>query len=309
MTIFQIPNNVKSMHDIILWSESLFKQSELYFGHGTDNALDEAAYLISYCADKAINFSDDDLSYCLSKTQRERVEDVLALRINNKLPAAYITKKAYFFGLEFEVNESVLVPRSPIAELIAEQFFPWFDLESHLKNTQSLKILDMCTGSGCIGIACAVAFENAIVDLVDVSESALEIANRNIVKHSLSQRVTAIQSDMFCDLKEKKYDIIVSNPPYVTQDEIDCLPDEYHKEPSLGLYANQAGLQFAIAILKNAKKYLSKNGIVVVEVGNSTEALQQYYPDIAFTWLEFEMGGEGVFMLDAAQINQYHSQF
>jgi len=309
MISFQIPDNVTSMHEIILWSESLFKQSELYFGHGTDNALDEAAYLISYCADKPIDFLDDDLSYCLSKTQREKVEDVLALRINNKLPAAYITKRAYFFGLEFEVNENVLVPRSPIAELIAEQFFPWFDIESHIKNTKSLNILDMCTGSGCIGIACAVAFENAIVDLADVSEPALEIANRNIVKHSLSQRVTAIQSDMFCDLKEKQYDIIVSNPPYVTQEEIDCLPDEYHKEPSLGLYADQAGLQFAITILKNAKKYLSENGIIVVEVGDSAEALQQYYPDIAFTWLEFEMGGEGVFMLDAAQINQYHSQF
>ncbi len=309
MSMFQIPENVNSMHDVILWAQDLFKQSDIFFGHGTDNALDEAAYLVSFCAKKAVDFSDDDLDYCLTTTQRKKLQQVLALRIKDKLPAAYITHKAYFSGLEFEVNGDVLIPRSPIAELIGEKFFPWFDYQAERKQNEPIKILDMCTGCGCIAIACATVFETAMVDAVDISEEALQVANRNILKHGLSDRVSAIQSDMFQDLAEKKYDIIVSNPPYVTQTEIDALPAEYHQEPSLGLFADKDGLQFAISILRNAQKFLNANGIVIVEVGNSAKALQAYYHDIAFTWLEFEMGGEGVFMLDAAQIRQYHSQF
>lgn len=309
MTSFDIPDNITSMREIILWATELFKNNNLYFGHGTDNALDEAAYLISYCADKPVNFTDDDLTYTLTAEQRAKVAIVLQQRVEKKLPAAYITNTAYFFGLEFEVNENVLVPRSPIAELIGEEFFPWFDINSHRKKNSTLKILDMCTGSACIAIACATAFEEAVVDAVDISTAALDVAQRNIKKHKMEQRVKTIQSDMFKNLPEKKYDIIVSNPPYVTQAEIDDLPDEYHREPSLGLYADKNGLQFAIDILKNASKYLNEKGIVVIEVGNSAEALQNYYPKIPFTWLEFEMGGEGVFVLDAAQIRQYHSQF
>ena len=308
MTSFDIPDNITSMREIILWATELFKNNDLYFGHGTDNALDEAAYLISYCADKPVNFTDDDLTYKLTNEQRAKVAMVLQQRIEKKLPAAYITNTAYFFGLEFEVNEKVLVPRSPIAELIADEFSPWFDITSHRKINNPLKILDMCTGSACIAIACATAFEDAVVDAVDISTDALEVAQRNIIKHKLEHRVKAIQSDMFSNLPQEKYDIIVSNPPYVTQAEIDDLPDEYHQEPSLGLYADKNGLQFAIDILKNASKYLNEKGIVVIEVGNSAEALQNYYPEIAFTWIEFEMGGEGVFVLDAAQIRQYHSQ-
>lgn len=297
------------MHEIILWAEKLFIQNNIYFGHGTDNALDESAYLISYCSDKPINFTDDDLTYLLSEKQRARVGEVVQERIEKRLPAAYITKRAYFFGLEFEVNESVLVPRSPIAELIAEEFSPWFDLNNHMKKKRQLNILDMCSGSGCIAIACATVFDSAVVDAVDISPDALAIARRNIATHSLEQRVTAIESDMFENLPDEKYDIIVSNPPYVTQQEIDELPEEYHQEPSLGLFAAENGLEFAITLLKKAKDYLNDEGILVVEVGNSAEALQNYYPDVPFTWLEFEMGGEGVFTLDAAQINQHYSKF
>lgn len=297
------------MHDIILWVENEFKKSDIYFGHGTDNALDEAAYLVSYCADKPINFNDDDLQYCLTSTQRKKVIEVIEQRITKKLPAAYITNKAYFFGLEFEVDESVLIPRSPIAELIGEHFSPWFHYDLLSSKNKVLNILDMCTGSGCIAIACATAFDSAMVDAVDISEAALNIAKKNIAKYSLEQRVAAIQSDMFDSLACKKYDIIVSNPPYVTQAEIDGLPDEYHSEPEIGLFADKDGLQFAITLLQNAQRYLTETGILVVEVGNSAEALQRYYPNIEFTWLEFEMGGNGVFMLDAAQIKQYHSQF
>lgn len=309
MTSFNVPSDVKTMHEIILWAEDLFKNNNLYYGHGTDNALDEAAYLISYCAEKPIDFSDDDLKYQLTQNQRLNVTKVLQQRIKERLPAAYITKRAYFFGLEFEVNENVLIPRSPIAELISEGFFPWFDLAKHGKKNTPLNILDMCTGSGCIAIACAKAIENSQVDAVDVSTEALEVAGKNIVKHGMEKRVCAIQSDMFNNLPQKKYDIIVSNPPYVTQTEIDGLPDEYHQEPSLGLFADGNGLEFAITILRKAKDYLNDEGIVVIEVGNSAEALQNHYPNIPFTWLEFEMGGEGVFVLDAKQINQYHSQF
>lgn len=313
MSSFTIPVNITSMHDIILWAEDELKKNDVYFGHGTNNALDEAAYLISYCAQKPINFTDEDLAYSLTTTQRTKVAVVLQQRIEEKLPSAYITNKAYFFGLEFEVNENVLVPRSPIAELIAEEFFPWLDINSHKKKHESLNILDMCTGSGCIAIACATVFDDVdivtSVDAVDISAEALEVANRNIKKHKMDGRVNAIQSNMFNNVPLKKYDIIVSNPPYVTQEEIDDLPAEYHQEPSLGLFAAESGLEFAITILKKAKDYLSDEGIVVIEVGNSAETLQNYYPKIPFTWIEFEMGGEGVFVLDAQQINQYHSQF
>jgi len=304
---FSIPENIISLHEIILWAEDLFKKNNLYFGHGTDNALDEAAYLISYCAAKPIDFNKDDLVYVLTEKQRDNVSNVLQQRITNKVPAAYITHKAYFLGLEFEVNESVLIPRSPIAELIAEQFSPWFDY-AQWENTP-LNILDMCTGSGCIAIACAMVFDKAKVDAVEISEKALYVANINIKKHQLTERVVAIQSDMFTHLPKKKYDIIVSNPPYVTQEEIDQLPDEYHQEPSLGLYAANKGLQFAIIILQQAFYYLTENGFVVVEVGNSAPVLQELFPKIPFTWLEFEMGGDGVFLLDGKWIKQYHAQF
>ena len=315
MKMFSIPVQCKSLHDIIVWVEQLFQKNNLYFGHGTDNALDEAAWLIAYCADKPVDFTDNDLGYVLTPEQREKVTAVLHQRIIDKQPAAYITGTAYFFGLEFTVNEHVLIPRSPVAELIAEHFSPWFDYTGWLnKSSQSetnkpLAILDMCTGSGCIAIACATVFKNANVDAVDISEPALQVANINIKKHNLTSRVNAICSDMFEALPQKRYDIIVSNPPYVTQSEIDQLPDEYHKEPESGLFAANKGLQFAITILQQAFYYLADDGIVVIEVGNSAQTLQQYFPDIPVTWLEFESGGDGVFVLDATQIRQYHAQF
>lgn len=311
MSLFCIPAQITTLREVIVWTEELFKKNNLYFGHGTDNALDEAAYLISYCAEKPVDFNDNDLTYILTAKQREKVEKVLCQRIVDKVPAAYITGTAYFFGLAFEVNENVLIPRSPIAELIGEQFSPWFDYAGWLRNNKKspLNILDMCTGSGCIAIACATAIENSVVDAVDISEQALQVTNINISKHDLGKRVRAIHSDMFENLPQKKYDIIVSNPPYVTQEEIDQLPDEYHKEPGLGLHAANNGLQFAITILQQAFYYLADNGIIVIEVGNSAQALQALFAEIPFTWLEFEMGGEGVFVLDAVQIRQYHAQF
>ncbi len=310
MNRYVIPDSAKSLREIILWAEKILDKQDIYFGHGTDNALDEAAYLISYCADLPADFGDDKLEIILSDKQRLKVADAMFERIENKIPVAYITGKAWFFGLEFEVNEHVLVPRSPLAELIAEHFSPWFDNELWAtRNDRPLDILDMCTGSGCIAIACATAFENASVDAVDISPEALKIAEKNIAKHNLQTRVHAICSDMFSDLAQKKYDIIISNPPYVSREEINALPDEYHKEPDMGLFADNNGLQFAITLLKNASKFLSDEGIIVIEVGNSEQALQKYYPDIAFTWLEFERGGQGVLLLDAAQIRQYQEKF
>ncbi len=310
MSSFDIPDEQLTLRDVIIWAEDLFKKNNLYFGHGTDNALDEAAYLLSYCAEKPVDFNDNDLTYVLTGKQREKAKKVLEQRIVDKIPAAYITGTAYFFGLAFEVNDNVLIPRSPIAELIGEQFFPWFDYAewSNKNKNNTLNILDMCTGSGCIAIACAMAFEHAQVDAVDISSLALDVANRNINKHDISERITTHQSDMFVSLPQKKYNIIVSNPPYVTQNEIDHLPDEYHKEPSLGLYAANKGLQFAVTLLQQAFYYLADDGLIVIEVGNSAQALQTLFPQVPFTWLEFEMGGEGVFVLDATQIRQYHAQ-
>ena len=201
------------------------------------------------------------------------------------------------------MNENVLVPRSPVAELIEDHFQPWID-EGKINN-----ILELGTGSGCIAIACALHLQQAQVDAGDIDSSALEVARINVEKHGLQQRVSLYQSDLFMDLPQKKYDIIISNPPYVGQAEFDALPAEYAHEPALGLVAGSDGLDCVRVILKEASHYLQPHGILVVEVGNSQQAVEQAYPDVPFTWLDFEHGGEGVFLLDASQLSEYQDKF
>lgn len=273
----------------------MFNRAELFFGHGTDNAWDEAAVLVLWAIaqpwERLTLISD-----CrLTDDEKNVITYLFNQRIELRVPAAYLTGEAWFAGLQFKVTPDVLVPRSPIAELLAVGFEPWL-------TTYPTKILDMCTGSGCIGIACASYFDDAFVDLVDISTAALAVAEENIAKHDLGDRVRVIESDGFSALGRERYDLIVSNPPYVDAADLASMPAEYHAEPELGLASGHDGLDFTRTMLKEASKRLNPGGLLVVEVGNSWEALEEAYPEISFLWPEFENGGHGVFVLTQEQL-------
>ena len=291
------------MRELILWGEQQLNDSDVYFGHGTDNALDEAAYLMAHARKIAPDFSDDILGEQLTETELQSYQSLIKQRIEKKIPAAYLTHEGWFAGLPFYIDERVLVPRSPIAELIFDGFSPWIDIEN--VNTA----LDLCTGSGCIGIAIAKHFPHIQVDISDLSNDALEVANKNILQHQLDDRVKAYQSDLFSDLPGKQYDLIVSNPPYVDAEDMATLPDEYRHEPEMGLTAGEQGLDLVIPMLQQAPQFLRPGGILVIEVGNSEAALQERFPNVPFTWLEFEYGGHGVFLLDYDQLMKYQEEF
>ena len=276
---------------LIDWAEQQFVRSDLFFGHGADNALDEAAYLVLGALDLPFDLSREQLSVEVSTTDQERIRKLVDERISSRKPTAYLLNKAWFAGLPFYVDERVLVPRSPIAEVIRDRFSPW------IKAPDVTRILDLGTGSGCIAIACALAFPAAIVDATDISPDALQVALINCERHGLGQRVNLVESDLFSGLNDSRYDIIVCNPPYVTDGEMAALPAEYRHEPSLALAAGATGLDVVDRILLNAHKHLTPHGIMVVEVGNGRAALEAKYPRTPFIWLDFEHGGEGVFVI------------
>lgn len=296
-------SEVKSLRDMIRFGASEFDNAALYYGHGTDNALDEAAYLAFFVLKETPDYSDERLDLDLSKENIDKINAFFQKRIKTRQPAAYLTHESWFAGLPFYVNENVLVPRSPIAELIEEKFQPWVQPE------KINSILDLCTGSGCIAIACAMAFPNAKVDAADISKAAIEVAEINKAKHQLEARLNIIESDLFSNLQGKRYDLIVSNPPYVDAEDMANLPDEYTHEPELGLTAGDDGLELVIPMLRDAKHHLNPNGVLIIEVGNSEEALAERFPEVPFMWLSFEYGGEGVFMLDASEVEKYHDVF
>ncbi len=263
----------------------------MYYGHGTDNAQDEAWYLV--CGALRLPFDLDGrlLDGVLIQSERDKLLTLLERRVQERVPVAYLLGEAWFAGLPFNVDERVLVPRSPIAELIEHEFQPW------LGSAEPRRILDLCTGSGCIGIACAFAFPNAQVVLSDISSDALVVARSNIARHNLADRVSATASDLFAAIEGQKFDLIVSNPPYVDAADLAAMPAEFHSEPPLGLGSGDDGLDITCRILAQAADYLNDNGLLVVEVDNSGAALDQRYPQLALTWVEFEQGGHGVFVI------------
>lgn len=263
----------------------------LFYGHGTDNPRDDAAALIFHALQ--LDHGDAPAIYGrpVSERERKKVEELFRRRILERIPAVYLTHQTWFAGLEFYVDERVLIPRSPIAELIEQRFAPWIDAR------KVRRIVDIGTGSGCIAVACAKAFPRAKVTALDISTPALTVARRNIRHHKLLKRVQALKSNYFSAVKGERYDIIVSNPPYVGTSEMKALPKEYRHEPKLALAAGPEGLDAVDVILREVSQHLNPGGILVVEVGNTQQAVEQRYPLLPFTWLEFERGGGGVFVL------------
>ena len=266
----QIITELATIQDYIRWASSLFVQEGLFFGHGTGNAHDEAVALVLYSLYQPYDLPITSFSSALTHSERQRLIERIEQRINERKPLAYMTNEMRFAGLSFFVDERVLVPRSPIAELIEQQFNPWLDPE------QVHTILDLCTGSACIACACAYAFPDAEVDAVDISGDAVEVSTINRQKHQLQERLQLINTDLFTGI-DSRYDLIVSNPPYVSAQELNQLPDEYHAEPRLGFAGGISGLDIVIRILAEAEQYLKQQGIVVVEVGSSSETLQQTF--------------------------------
>ncbi|MGF1547937.1 MAG: 50S ribosomal protein L3 N(5)-glutamine methyltransferase [Thiotrichales bacterium] len=289
---------LRTLRDCIRWGASRFAEAGLSYGHGTDNAIDEAAYLVLNALALPPDLNGIYHNCRLTRGEREAVIERLVERIETRKPGAYLTGEAWFMGLRFHVNEAVLIPRSPIAELIERRFEPW------VQPDLAAQILDLCTGSGCIGIACAYAFPDATITLSDVSEAALAVARENIALHHLEDRVSALRSDVFDTLPPQRYDLIVANPPYVNAPDMAALSEEFRHEPELGLAAGADGLDIVRRILGDASRYLTPDGILVVEVGNSAEALVEAYPELPFLWLEFERGGHGVFLLTAESLRE-----
>jgi len=300
----EIANDLVTLRDLIRWGTSQFNAAELCFAQGMPTAIDEAVYLCLSALHLPPDFSVDYFDCVLTMEERLNVLNLFQQRIERHKPAAYITNEAWFCGMSFYVDERVLIPRSPIAELIQQQFTPWVDY------TQVRNILDLCTGSGCIALACAEAFEDAHVDASDVSADALAVAEVNRENFALQDRVSLINSDLFTAIPDKRYDIIVSNPPYVSVQEVADLPVEFGFEPGeLALSAGEQGMDIVLQMLQQARKYLSEDGVLIVEVGYSQASLQQALPDVPFFWVDFESGGEGVFLLTAKQLDECQSYF
>ncbi|MDG4559799.1 MAG: 50S ribosomal protein L3 N(5)-glutamine methyltransferase [Candidatus Competibacter sp.] len=294
-----LSSHLHTIRDLIRWGASRMNEAGLHFGHGTDNAIDEAAALVLHALHLPPDLHAEYFQSHLTPAEKQAVLLLLKRRVAERKPAAYLTQRAWFMGLPFYVDERALVPRSPLAELIERHFAPW------LPDSRAVGgILDLGTGSGCIGLACAYAFPDARVDLADISAEALEVARRNVAEHGLEDQVEVIQSDLFSALKGRRYDLIISNPPYVGLEELDSLPAEYQHEPRLGLAAGAEGLDVVMEILHQAADYLSRDGLLIVEVGNAQYALCAALPDVPFTWLEFEHGGQGVFLLNASQLRR-----
>lgn len=304
MSEHTIISQLNTVEDFTRWAASEFNRADLYFGHGTDNAWDEAKVIVMYGLSLPQYLFENIKSCQVTNEEKQYLLELLTKRIEEQVPAAYITNQAMFAGLSFYVDESVLVPRSPIAELIEKKFSP------HIKSEIPPKrILDLCTGSGCIAIACAYAFPEAEIDALDLSVEAINVAQINIEGHGLTEQVIPIQSDVFSSVDQHKYDLIVTNPPYVDQEDVDSLPVEYTHEPEMGLGCGHDGLDIVREILAKANDHLTEDGLLICEVGNSQIHVEAVYPEVPFEWLTFEHGGHGIFLLTKAQLEEFTPLF
>ena len=286
-----------SVRDFIRYAVSRFNAAKLFFGHGSDNAWDEAVYLTLHTLNLPLDRLEPFLDARLLPHERERLLDVFRRRCEDRLPAAYLTNEAWLGEHRFYVDDRVIVPRSFIAELLEEQLTPWIDDPWAVESA-----LDLCTGSGCLAILTALAFPNAEVDAVDLSQDALSVAERNVADYQLQDRVSLVHSDAFTALAGKRYNLIISNPPYVNAESVAALPPEYLHEPELALGSGEDGLDFTRIILAEAKKHLTEDGVLVVEIGHNRDELEAAYPTLPFTWLDTQAGDEYVFMLRAEDL-------
>jgi len=291
-----LTQTLTTLKDYIRWGSSEFYRKKLDFGHGFASALDEAVYLVLHALSLPHDWPVEYFDAVLADYEREQVLNLLMKRVYTRKPAAYLTHEAWFCDLPFYVDERVLVPRSPIAELINDQFEPW------LVAGNVHTVLDLCTGSGCIAIACQYVFPEARVVASDLSEDALEVAKINRTQHGLDEHLKLYQSDLFENIPPQKFDLIVSNPPYVDAEDMAALSDEFKAEPAMGLAAGQDGLEIVERILQQAADYLSDDGLLVVEVGNSQAAMMHKHPELTLSWIEFEHGGSGVFCVSAQDL-------
>ncbi|WP_028388297.1 50S ribosomal protein L3 N(5)-glutamine methyltransferase [Legionella fairfieldensis] len=294
-----LTRNFETIVDFLRFGLTEAQKANLYYGHGTDNAWDDMLALILGSLSLPLELDPLFLQSRLTDFEKQQLASRLSQRILERIPVPYITNQAYFCELPFYVDERVLIPRSPFAELIKQQFSPW------LEANKVERVLDLCTGSGCIAIACSYAFPEALIDAVDISPAALEVAAMNRERHGLQDLLTLIESDCWDKVPKVRYDLIVSNPPYVGREEMQTLPAEYHHEPVLALETGNNGLALVEKILAKAADYLTEQGLLVVEVGNSEDALIEAYPDVPFMWLDFENGGQGVFLLTFEQLKTH----
>jgi len=292
----EIVKHLTTIRDYMRWTVGRFNQSQIFCGHGTDNYWDEAVALIFHLLHLPHDTDERVLDASLTPPERDLIVRLVETRCQDKIPVAYLTGEAWFAGLCFKVDERVLIPRSPIAELIVNEFQPWVTTPVH-------KVLDLCTGSGCIGLAC-VAHMGVHASLADISADALEIARQNATIHGLSDHTRLIQTDLFDNIDDS-FDLIVTNPPYVDADDLATMPLEYHHEPKLGLAAGEDGLVFAKEILAKAAGFLNDGGSLVMEVGNSWRTLENTYPNVPFTWIEFGRGGHGVCIFTKSELQRY----
>lgn len=283
---------LRSVRDYLRFSVSRFNQAELFFGHGSNDAYDEAAYLILHTLHLPLDRLEPFLDARLTELECNEVLHIIQRRVEQRVPAAYLTRQAFLGEFSFYVDERVIVPRSFIAELLREQLNPWIAEPDTVRN-----VLDLCTGSGCLAILAAHAFPNAEVDAVDLSSAALAVAERNVNDYHLQNQVHLIESDLFNKLTNRQYDLIISNPPYVDAASVAALPQEYLHEPELALGSGTDGLDATRHILQHAAQHLSENGILIVEIGHNREVLEAAYPHLPFTWLDVTAGDQFVFML------------